>query len=144
MPYTNVQVIAADTFAELPAAPPDGTRGYDRAGNTRYIFQDGAWVAEPGGGGSALTLITVEINLGSSPRRNGKFNITGSGLTAAKAVLIQQAVGPYTGKGSRVDEVEMDDIVVAGKTTSTTNIECYWQAVSPVADNIKFNYVVSA
>lgn len=98
----------------------------------------------PGGGGSGgLTLSTVEVNLGSTPRRSGKFNLTGSGLTVGKAVLIRQANGPYTNKGAFTDEAEMDSVEVSGKVTSATNIECFWRSRTLVARNFKFDYAVS-
>lgn len=100
------------------------------------------WYAQPSG--SAFTLTTVEVDIGSTPKRSGKFNISGVGLTSGKPVQISQANGPYTGKGTRSDEAEMDGLTVSGKTTSTTTIECFWASASPVKGNFKFDYVVSA
>lgn len=97
-----------------------------------------------GGGGAGLTLTETEVDLGNTPRKSGKFNITSSGLTIGKAVLISQANGPYTGKGTRSDEAEMDGLVVSGKVTSTTNVECFWRSATKVKSNFKFNYQVSA
>lgn len=98
------------------------------------------------GGGAAFT--TVEVSLGAAPqlRRSGSFQITGlSGLTIGKPVLIQQASGPYTGKGMRADEAEMDMLVVTGKVLSATAIQCYWQAAcGRVRGNFKFDYLVGA
>jgi hypothetical protein len=94
--------------------------------------------------GGSLTLTTVEVDLGSSPRRSGSFSITSSGLITNKAVSIQQAVGPYTGKGTLPDETEMDMLIVTGITTSATNIQCYWNCPTFVKGNFKFNYIISA
>jgi hypothetical protein len=96
-----------------------------------------------GGGGAGITLTTVEVNLGTVLRNSGMFSITTTGLTASKAVAISQAVGPYTGKGTLADETEMDILTVTGITTSTTNINCYWNCTTFVKGNYKFNYVVS-
>jgi len=97
------------------------------------------------GGGGATTLTTVEKNLGTSPRRSGKFTITGlSGLTTNKPVSIMQAVGPYTGKGTLMDEAEMDGLTVSGVVTSATEITAYWNATTRVKGNFKFNYFVGA
>jgi hypothetical protein len=92
------------------------------------------------------TFTEIEVSLGSAPvaRRNGKFSITTSGLTSGKHVDIVQANGSYTGKGTRADEAEMDVISVTGKTTSTTNIDCYWESKYRVRGNYKFAYLVSA
>jgi len=98
-----------------------------------------------GGGGSGTALTTVEANLGSIPRRAGKFTITGlSGLTTNKPVSIMQAVGPYTGKGTRADEAEMDGLIVKGIVTAANTITAYWNAATRVKGNFKFNYFVGA
>lgn len=90
---------------------------------------------------SGLALSEVEVNLGG-PRRTGRFTIAGTGMVAGKPVLITQAVGPYTGKGTRADEAEMDHVSATGSVTSETVITAYWQSHSPVRGNFKFNYVV--
>ena len=95
--------------------------------------------------GGATSLATVEKDLGSSPRRSGKFTITGlTGLTTNKPVSIMQAVGPYTGKGTLMDEAEMDGLTVSGVVTSATEITAYWNAATRVKGNFKFNYFVGA
>jgi len=109
-----------------------------------FLKRSGATVVGGSPGAASLALTTVEVNLGTTARRGGKFNITTSGLTSGKAVSIMQANGPYTGKGTLADEAEMDGIVVSGKTTSTTNIECYWHTRGVVKGNFKFDYVVGA
>lgn len=96
------------------------------------------------GGGGSLTLTTAEVDLGTVPRNSGSFTITTTGLTSGKAVMMQQAVGPYTGKGTLADEAEMDSLIVSASTTSTTTIVGYWNSPTFVKGNFKFNYVVSA
>lgn len=91
-----------------------------------------------------VKLLTTEVNLGSTPTYSGKFTIAGTSMTVGKPVLIQQAAGPYTGKGTLGDEAE-DQVSVSASVTSSTVITAYWQAVeTPVAGNVKFNYTVSA
>lgn len=63
--------------------------------------------AAAGGGGASAT--TIETDLGP-PKTSGKFTIVDAAITAAKKVLIWQAPGPYTGKGTLADEAEMDGI----------------------------------
>jgi hypothetical protein len=110
----------------------------------QYLLRSGTTVigGTPGAGPGGLTLTTVEVNLGTYARRSGRFNITSSGLTSGRPVMIVKANGPYTGKGTRSDEAEMDGITVSGKTTSTTNIECFWQSSTKVRGNHKFDYAV--
>lgn len=109
----------------------------------KFLRDDMTWQTPAGAGGS-FTLTQIEVNLGSRPKTSGKFSITGAGLTVGANVLIVQANGPYTGKGTRADESEMDGLIVKGKVTSTTNIDCYWNSPTKVWKNFKFNYVVSA
>jgi hypothetical protein len=106
-----------------------------------YLKDDGTWAAVAGGPGG-LTLTTVEVNLGTKPRRAGKFSITTSGLTAGRPVLISQAQGPYTGKGTIAADDVAERIVAYGKTTSTTNIDVWWESRTRIAKNVKFNYAV--
>jgi hypothetical protein len=98
----------------------------------------------PGSGGTPL-FTTVEVSLLSAPfaRRSGHFTITSSGLTANKAVVIKQAVGPYTNKGARFDEAEMDSIAVTGKVRDATTIDVYWETLHRVRGNYKFDYIIS-
>jgi hypothetical protein len=98
----------------------------------------------PGGGG-ATTFTEVEKDLGTVPRLAGKFTITGlSGLTIGKPVIISQAVGPYTGKGTLADESEMDGLIVKAVVTAVDVITAYWNAMTRVKGNVKFNYLVGA
>jgi len=91
----------------------------------------------------SLSLITIEKNLGAKATYSGSFDITGlAGLTPGDPVLIQQATGPYTGKGTLADESE-DMVIANGNVLDAATIRVYWQAVkSPVMGNIKFNYSI--
>lgn len=89
----------------------------------------------------SIPMSTTEVNIGTKPRSSGTFNITTSGLTSGRPVLVVQASGPYTGKGTLADEAEMDSITVRAKATSTTNIQCYWSSMTYITGNIKFDYV---
>lgn len=59
--------------------------------------------------GSATTATTIERNLGSTPITQGSFTITDAAITSSSKIIIWQAPGPYTGKGTRADEAEMDE-----------------------------------
>lgn len=108
-----------------------------------FLRGDGAWAAPPAGG--ALTLTVVEKDLGATPVDAGSFDITGlAGLTAGKPVLVQQAAGPYTGKGDLADEAEMDLVLATGYVVDATTIRVFWNSRGRVAGNVKFQYAVSA
>jgi hypothetical protein len=92
---------------------------------------------------AGFNLTEVEVDLGSSLRTSGNFVISGlSGLNTGDPVLVRQAVGPYTNKGTLADEFEMDTVNVAGKVASASTIQCYWSTDSVVRGNFKFLYVV--
>jgi hypothetical protein len=92
-------------------------------------------------------LKTVEILMCTWPAQySGHFTIADVDLVPGKPVMIQQAVGPYTGKGTLMDEAEMDQVHVTGITINSTTIQAYWvcQPYSgPISGYIKFNYFVS-
>ena len=100
------------------------------------------------GGGGSFTLTTVQVNISTTlALYSGSFTISGSGLTTGKAVYIQQAVGPYTNKGTLGDEAEMDQLNVTASVTNSTTITAYWTCVpkaGPIRGFIAFNYAVSA
>lgn len=114
---------------------------------TDVLRGDGTWGAPPAGASGPPVISTAEVSLATAPnvRRSGHAQITGlAGLTIGKPVMVQQAPGPYTGKGSRADEAEMDAISFVGKVLSATVIDLYWQAVHLVRGNVKVQYVVSS
>lgn len=112
-----------------------------RESDSKDAFED---LTGSGGSPGAAVLSTAEVALGTTPRRSGRFTIPGTGLTVGKPLLIVQAVGPYTGKGTLADEAEMDQITVAASVTSATEITAYWVSAYLVAGNFKFNYMIGA
>lgn len=118
-------------------------------GNTMLYGTNGAgtkgWYAQPTSG--APTFTQAEVSLGAAPnaRRSGKVQITGlSGLTIGKPVMVSQAAVAPTGKGTRADESEMDDLDIAAIVSSATTIDLYWKSDRRVRGNYKLNYLVGA
>jgi hypothetical protein len=157
---TTTFLRADGTFAAPAAASPLTTKGdvytHDATvdarlpvgTNTHVLTADSAqalgvkWAA-PAGGAPVLTLVEKSLLASPAARRNGSFQITGlSGLTVDQPVYIQQANGPYTGKGTRQDEAEMDQLTVTAKVLSATAIQCYWESNHRVRGNFKFSYFV--
>jgi hypothetical protein len=86
--------------------------------------------------------ITVEVDLGSTAKKSGRFTIAVTGKTAGKPVQIFQAVGPYTGKGSRADEAEMDTVTATAYVKDANTIEVFWTSATRVKGNRKFSYLI--
>jgi hypothetical protein len=90
----------------------------------------------------SLGYTEVEVNLGSLAKFSGSFSITGTGLEIGRVVHIRQSAAPYTGKGTRADESEMDYVNVTAKVINSTTIQCFWKCDTRVKGNRKFFYAV--
>lgn len=115
------------------------TAGLDNTSGQHKFFQGSTSDTIMG----SATPITTEVNLGIVPRKAGHFDITGlTNLTTNRTVVISQAPGPYTNKGTLPDEAEMDQALVTGYILNTTTIRCYWNSTGPMKNNVKFIYQV--
>ena len=85
----------------------------------------------------------VEVSLGSAPgaRHSGRFTITDAAITATRKLQVWQAAGPYTNKGTRADEAEMDFVVCVAKAAAGS-ATVYWHSPRFVRGNFKFNYMI--
>lgn len=83
-----------------------------------------------GGGGSATT---VETNI-STAKFTGKFTITDATISGTSKVLCWQAPGPYTGKGARADEAEMQPVSVIAVEPSAGSAIVKWQTPPMVVE----------
>lgn len=99
------------------------------------------WAAPAGG--AATTLVEIEVQLAAVPARSGRFIINGVGFTPGAPAHVLQSSGPYTGKGTRTDEAEMDGISVRAQVSNSTTIESFWSSQSPVVGNFTFAYLTS-
>lgn len=86
--------------------------------------ETGATGAPGGGGGSATT---VEVDFGSTAKFAGKFTITDAGISGTSKILCWQAPGPYTGKGTRSDEAEMQPVSVIAVEPGSGTAVVKWQ-----------------
>jgi hypothetical protein len=96
------------------------------------LSMSGATLNATGGGGASAT--TVEVDLGS-PKFTGKFTITDAAITATSKILCWQAPGPYTGKGTRADEAEMQPVEIISVEPATGSAVVKWQ--TPPAYGVK-------
>lgn len=152
---TSLNDNATDGFLEIPSTNgiPTGTPvltgsaipiDIDRTNYDLYAYINGAWRNI----GFGLTTSEIDVTLNAlGPAYSGTFDITGlSGLVTGKPVLVFQAAGPYTGKGDREDEAEMDLVTATGYVLNATIIRVYWTTPvsnGPISGNIKFNYIVA-
>ena len=88
--------------------------------------------------GSGAAGTTVEVNVGT-PKFAGKFTITDASITATSKVLCWQAPGPYTGKGTRADEAEMQPVQVIAVEPATGTAVVKWQTPPMIAMSRQLN-----
>jgi len=84
--------------------------------------------------GSGATATTVEQDLGATPVWRGKFTITDAAISATSKVQCWQAPGPYTGKGTRADEAEMQPVQVISVAPATGTAVVHWQTPPMIAN----------
>lgn len=114
-----------------PQTPPDV-----RAGTNVTIVRDarGYIVSSTGGAGASAT--TTEVNLGSTATWRGKFTITDAAIGASSKVMCWQAPGPYTSKGTRADEAEMQPVKVTAVNPAAGSATVYWETPPYVGQDV--------
>lgn len=93
-----------------------------------------------------MTLEATVVS-GLVARRSGRFDINvpgGTKFPVGKQVVVRQAPGPYTGKGHRVDECEMDLLSVVGTISDSVTLRCYWHSDTRVRGTYKFQILFGA
>jgi Collagen triple helix repeat (20 copies) len=127
--------------AGAPGAP--GMPGADGEEGEFWLVPGPAGAAGAAGAGGTAT--TVEKDLGATPTFQGNFTITDGAILSTDKVLVQQAPGPYTGKGTLADEATMDQLVCVA-VPAAGSAKVYWRTTSPqfsagfVKGNVKFTY----
>lgn len=121
----------ATAILDLFTATTKGVVAASGGGTANFLRADGSWVAPPGssGGGSATI---VEVDLGSTLVARGKFTIVDALILASSKVLCWKAPGPYTGKGTRADEAEMDPLNVVCVYPATGSAVVVWESALAV------------
>jgi len=109
----------------------------------------------------SVSATTVEVSLGSALVWQGKFTITDAAISSTSKVLLWQAPGPYTGKGSALsaDEGTMDPLLITAVIPATGSATVHWKhalglrpvsfpnpsaAAGRVKGNFKFSYLIAA
>ena len=73
-----------------------------------------------------LVATTVEVDVGT-PCWQGRFTITDSDIAATSVVLVWQAPGPYTGKGTLADEAAMQPVNVVSVQPGSGSAVVRWE-----------------
>lgn len=124
MPIKPALAIAIQDEATLQGYV--GTVNFAGAGVTAAVAGDVATVTIPGGGGGA-SATTVEVNLSATAVWRGKFTLVDAAIGAASKVLMWQAPGPYTNKGTRADEAELQPVSIIAVNPAAGSAEVFWE-----------------
>lgn len=103
-----------------------------------FLKRVGANIVSAAAGGATAT--TVETDLGSTAVWRGKFTITDAAIASTSKVLCWQAPGPYTGKGTRADEAEIQPVEVIEVEPATGSAVVKWQTPPMLAQAIRIRY----
>jgi hypothetical protein len=93
-------------------------------GGSTFLRADGTFAA-PAGAPPAATI--VEKDLGSTAKTHGNFTISDAGIGASSKVMVWQAPGPYTGKGTQADEADIQPVRVNAVTPSAGSCKVWWE-----------------
>lgn len=88
--------------------------------------------------GSGYQSTEIDVLLCTTPKRSGKFNITGS--FSGNSITPKQIAGVYLNKGTLSDEAEMDSINISAVITSPSTSVCYWNSRTTVKGYFKISY----
>jgi hypothetical protein len=107
--------------------------GSGTANSTTYLRGDQTWASVAGG----ATVTVYEANLGGigSESWRGRFTIVDAAISGTSKVMIQQAPGPYTNKGTLADEVEMDPIWCVAYPGAGSCV-VYWRTMTHLAQDM--------
>ena len=117
--------VAATTQSPLDSSTKLATTAYTDAAVAAYSV-------------AHTTIFQTTVDFGSTPRKSGKFTITGPGWTPGKQVLVVMAASRPV--STLYDAIELDQIMATGIVTSSTTIEVHWGSRTWVSNQYTFNY----
>lgn len=117
-----------------PEGPQGPTGATGATGATGPAGADGATgpAGPTGPAGSVGSATTIEVAMGTL-KTTGKFTITDAAIGPTSHVLVWQAPGPYTGKGTRADEAELAPVQILATEPATGSAVVKWRALGHVA-----------
>ncbi len=127
----------ANQTLSIGTISPASISGAGASANDVLTWNGTTWGPAAGGGASATT---VEVDLGLTPRTSGRFTITDATISATSKVLVWQAPGPYTGKGTLADEAAMQPVSVIAVAPASGSCVVHWETppiivAAPVTPN---------
>ncbi len=127
--------IPANGWATVDA---DGWRIYDANGALKTSGDPGPTgpagpTGPQGPDGANGVATTVEVDLGSVWKREGKFTLVDASISTSSQIHMWQAPGPYTGKGMLADEPTFAPIDVLAVIPGTGSAVVHWRARGHVA-----------
>lgn len=123
MPIHNPSLI--DTLDEGVSQGQIKTFDFVGAGVSVTVLNAIATVSISGGAGGGA--ITVEVDVSAIATWRGKFTITDAAIGVGSKLLVWQAPGPYTGKGTLADEAELQPISIVTVVPALGSALVYWQ-----------------
>ena len=126
MPITPSNLIEIQDEAVLQGYVK--TVNFAGAGVSAVVAGITATVTIAGGAGASWT--EIEANLGDAHWR-GKFTVIDAAVSPTSKIIIQQAPGPYTGKGTRADETEMD-FISCFAVPGTGQFNVHWRTATMI------------
>lgn len=123
------QTIAVSGQSDVVADGPTDTLTLVAGSNvtiTTNAGTDTITIAASGSGGASAT--TVEVDFGSTAITRGRFTITDAGISATSKLMVWQAPGPYTNKGTRADEAEMTPIHIISSVPASGSAVVNWES----------------
>lgn len=88
-----------------------------------------------------MQITSFSANLGTTARRSGKIFLSGlSGLSTHTSAVVWQSAAPGTGKGTRTDGAELEQIQLEAVIVNDTSMRLHWMANGPVLGNFNFFY----
>ena len=87
----------------------------------------GKLIADGGPVPTGATATEIEQDLGATAATAGRFSFADAAVSATSKIIMWQAPGPYTGKGTLADEAEMQPVLVSSAVPGSGTVTVLWR-----------------